>query len=1004
MSRNIKRWGIPLISLAVLAAAGLYVFRWQSLRDFEQRCIKATDPVEREKIALAAVQFLINKGVPDSITQQINRSLDKENGAIDLAKDFFSDTSRVLNDSLFALYEMRMKDFLPLISQLRRSDSPDVVQQHFEKARSVSREIDKWSGFSYWTPLLNFLSKANDNDWRRWYSARVAADMSRSAMTTGKAGLAQFYAIAGLRSVSHLPDPRLELDLFLRLQNPLAEGRAAYGLALTFGKWITRKCMETRHYLRAAGMDFNLANQMIRTGRYDEAIERLQAVQNLSERWWWLRGMEHYRSNALERLAVAMFKIGEYQSTLDYLELFGKYAQNSREKALYYLGRGEVFEELGNYQIAEQEFLKSITAAKDIDPDNTWYAYLALGNLFLKYNLPEKSLHYLEQGKEYGDEKSIVNDERLSNFLFLLAQAYMQKSEWELSKAALAEADKLSQQVDSPRLQVNQLQAAATLYTNLKEYKKAATRLEQARLMCRSERLLLEELGVILKQTELALQTPPDSVDHAYPVEELSNVIDRLKENEEKPQLIRALALMIDAAYKAGETAEAERQAHLLLEQTEVLSKLYDQEERLVFFQHGIYKDIKTAIQLDIKLRKIETAYQKLDYIKGRALRKRLIGSSADRLSISNLRESLRADEAVVDYMLASDTLYVFIISRSKFQFLPIATNKSKLRSQVEEYVHLLKDNSIFQEEFEAENQQKRFTQLIALSNAIYNNLFFPIDRQLQSTNRLYIVPDEFLHALPFGTLATKTGEALRFLIEDKAIITLPGAWMLNTQPSEQGSQANDELFASIDLDLLGADNIVEHANTLFGEKAHVYTKWENETAFEDALVKGYYTYLFFAHAEANWNEPRTSYIEIPLGTPHRRERFSYQSIDTINWSKAGLVILAGCETVGSRIYLGAGHSGLQGAFLANGAKQVLATYWRVQAAHVADQIPYFLIAWHQNGDAMSALQDMQKKAITQLRNNLYYKYPYPQLWGAYILTGVKPASNKRANSFAKAN
>jgi CHAT domain-containing protein len=147
---------------------------------------------------------------------------------------------------------------------------------------------------------------------------------------------------------------------------------------------------------------------------------------------------------------------------------------------------------------------------------------------------------------------------------------------------------------------------------------------------------------------------------------------------------------------------------------------------------------------------------------------------------------------------------------------------------------------------------------------------------------------------------------------------------------------------------------------------------------------------LFYAHAEANWDEPRESYIEFSANSPGHQDRLSYQDVDSLDWRKAALVILAGCETSGNRIYLGAGLTGLQRAFLAAGASQVLATYWKVDAMQVADQIPRFLEAWRQHHDALRALQAMQKMAIKELRNDPFFKYPHPQLWGAYNLTGAK--------------
>jgi CHAT domain-containing protein len=423
----------------------------------------------------------------------------------------------------------------------------------------------------------------------------------------------------------------------------------------------------------------------------------------------------------------------------------------------------------------------------------------------------------------------------------------------------------------------------------------------------------------------------------------------------------------------------------------EALSRQYDKEERLIFFQHGIYKDVKSAIQLHIMLGHIDSAFMKVSYVKGRALRGRLAGPKTEYLDIASMQKSLQSNEAIIDYMVTADTLYAFVLTRSKLQLFRVHESKLKLQASVDEYLRYLTDDSPFQVENDEKHFRKLFLRGIKLSNRLYNKLFQKMAHQLLKMDRLFIIPDEFLYALPFNTLALHDGADTRFLIEDKAIMVLPSAWTLVTQPEKKEAKKEEfDLLASIVPDMHGAQKIAKHISTLFGKRAHIHTKWEGKNSFTTHLAKGYETYLFFAHAEANWDEPRESFIEFPLSTSHLTGQLSYQDIDSLGWRKAALVILAGCETSGSRIYLGAGLAGLQSAFLAAGARQVMATYWKVDAAQVADQISLFLKEWIGHSDAMLALQAMQKTSILQMKRDPYFKYPHPHLWGAYNLTGIK--------------
>lgn len=998
MNRKTKIAGGSLILLVTGLIASREFLTQPSLQELEQRCAQTADAAKREAIAMKAVKLLLRQDVPDTLAQYVQKQVDEETIS-SLQDEFFADTCQALNDSLAALFEAQLADFFPTIFQLRKSTNSKLADDRLRMAEVISQKVDLWMKCNYWTPLLRFLAEADSATWGRWRAAAICAGLSRKAYYAPKYELAKLYAIHGLVSLAHIPDRRLQLDLQLRLQNAIAEGDAIFSLSLALGERITKACLEARHYLRAACMDISLANQMIRTGRNDAAIEKLNNVRNLAERWRWCRDMKYYRLNVLERLAVTMHKIGEYQTMLHYLDLFGKSATSPREKALYHIGQGEAAEALGDYQNAEREYLQAVEIAKENDPANAWYAYLHLAKLFLNYELPDKSLNYLDKAISYGRQQDILSNEKSSAFLFLLAQTQIQNQALAQSQETLQEAERLSYLVDSPRLSVENLMTAAEQYITLGKLDQAASRLTQAREICRKNDFFIQEIETILMQSELSLRTAGGASRFEYPANELSNVIGRLSKINEKPLLIRALALIIDAAYRAGRVEDARLHAQLLLEQTEALSQRYDEEERLIFFQHGIYKDIKSAIQLDLKLGNDESAFLKLNYIKGRALRRRLAGSANSTLDIASLKTSLQNDEALIDYMISDDTLYAFVLTRSDLRIFPMAAGRSTLQTKVNDYLRALKDDEAFDADYDDEKQKEQFLTIVDLSNDLYHRLIGKIAEPLRDINRIYIVPDEFLHTVPFSTLATEGRKSPRFLVQDKAIMMLPGAWLLADSSGKREMMTDSKLLASIAPDMFGADKIVERLADLFGENVNIHTKWEDAHAFRTSLAGDYPLYLFYAHGEADWENPRKSYIQFPLDKAPRTDRLFYQDVDMLDWRKAKLIILAGCETTGSRIYLGAGLSGLQCAFLAGGANQVLATYWKVDAAQVAEQIPRFLEVWKRDHDAMRALQQMQTEAIAQLKSDPYYKYPHPRLWGAYSLTGIKSESGGEDDS-----
>jgi CHAT domain-containing protein len=361
---------------------------------------------------------------------------------------------------------------------------------------------------------------------------------------------------------------------------------------------------------------------------------------------------------------------------------------------------------------------------------------------------------------------------------------------------------------------------------------------------------------------------------------------------------------------------------------------------------------------------------------------------------IANLQNQLRADEAIVDYMVTDDSLYAFALTRFDLRVFRSSVTRRVLQAAVDSYLHHLTADREKNRDYNEQILRQEFLQTVELSHNLYDQLLGGMAGFLERVNRIYIVPDEFLHALPFSTLAKQLSIDPQFLIATHAVMYLPATSLLTNQLKKAHNLGRPALLASIDPAMYGAQETRNHVAALLNENATIRTRWKDEASLLTELANGYEVCFFYAHAEAKWDNPQQSYIQYPLNESHSPGRLTYAQIDSVNFHKTVLVILAGCETTGSRIYRGAGLSGLQRSFLASGAKQVLATLWEVDAAQVASQMSEFLTAWYRSGDAMLALQTIQKNAIFKLRQDPYLKFPYPRFWGAYNLTGITSSSS----------
>lgn len=1004
-----------LLDGALIIAVILLALRHQpqSLSDYERLCRKTTAPKEKEEIALAAVDFLVRQHVPDSIAHQINQAVADENLRLPAGTlPFFLEMPTVMTDSLVGLYDDLLTEYLPKLYWRRRHLPDSVRSENFSMTGKIAAQIDSRLNYSYWAPLMDFLEKADTETWYKWRAAAKAAELSRNAYNQSQFERAKFFAISGFHRLVAIPDRRLYLDICIRLQNALAEGpESMFNIGFALAGWVTHESRSAGYFLRLVSSEYNCGNQLYQLGRYDEALERFKMVLQLTQQWRHFprRYMQWYSIEVMERLAAVLYKLGDYSEMLNYLERYGKSATTTRQKTLYHLDRGMAARLIGDLQAAEEELRTAITCGKgdekkNIDADllNAWYAYLELGDLYLEYHLPEKALFYFRNARAYATqtEEDFLTGEKLNDYWLHVAEAFVQSGKLDSAAAALEQAGR--QPVDSPWLQVKSFFCAAQVNDDLGQMREANALLGQALALCQNNGMTIYEIDAILRQVALSFKAPEESQSPKYSTADLEDLIARAQKSGARQQLVHSLALAVEAAIRAGRYEPARPYADRLLQETEALSRLYDQEQRQIFFQHSTYDKVKTAIALDLRLGKIDSAFVKLDYVKFRALRQRLAALQESRAAAANLayttlaglQQHLQPEEAIINYMVAEDTLYAFVLNSSRLRMFRSAMTRRELQKLVLKYLAELTPNDREQGNYDEQRREREFLTALQLSHELYTQIVKPMAEYLETFKCLYIVPDEFLYSLPFSTLALQDGPTTEFLINRKAIMYLPAASLFFTASEDTGVKGllPPRLLAAVDSAMHGAPKILAGLTELKNTKVTTRTRWENQAEIEAGLVGDYQIYFFYAHAEANWDDPWQSYIQFPLQPPQPYGKLTYAEVDSIDWRNAALVILAGCETTGNRIYNGAGLSGLQRSFFSAGAKQVLATFWKVDAGPVALQMSEFLQEWDRSGDAVLALQKMQQTAIVRLKNDPYINYPHPRYWGAYNLTGTKTA------------
>ncbi len=362
--------------------------------------------------------------------------------------------------------------------------------------------------------------------------------------------------------------------------------------------------------------------------------------------------------------------------------------------------------------------------------------------------------------------------------------------------------------------------------------------------------------------------------------------------------------------------------------------------------------------------------------------------------NMATIRRLLGPDEALLEYLVTDDSLMVFVATPARVTSTAVGITAGRLATRIR-----LTRELIVQSRHEPE------TRLVAL-DSLYAMLIAPVQRAglLGQAHRLLLVPHGVLTYLPFAALRNPvTG---RYLVQDFTLVVLPSAAALAALRSERSAAAPPSaapagVFAP-EVDRLPAAAIEAQAVRRALVSAEVFAGARaTKRAVRRALATTGIVHLA-THAEMNAYNPLFSHIALarePGAGTESDGRLDVHEILGLHIT-SDLVFLSGCETA-----LGAGaatdfapgedYATLARAFLYAGARNVVATLWRVEDRGAAELAGRFY--GHLSGrSAGEALALVQREVLAAGR----YRTPY--YWAGYVLSGEgrsARAQNARALS-----
>jgi CHAT domain-containing protein len=276
---------------------------------------------------------------------------------------------------------------------------------------------------------------------------------------------------------------------------------------------------------------------------------------------------------------------------------------------------------------------------------------------------------------------------------------------------------------------------------------------------------------------------------------------------------------------------------------------------------------------------------------------------------------------------------------------------------------------------------------LTANLSALYEDLITPIEAELTQIKVIAFIPNQLLFYLPMQALVKKgTGGEIRYLIEDKQIVYLTNADVMNVvqRPDEEKSHQGMVAFGNpTGADLPSAEAEVEAIAQFFPQTEVLMGVQATKAALsvEERLDKR--VVHFATHGTLNATQPSESYILLASGETPGQERLTEGEVLSLPFNKVDLVTLSACETAfGDKDPDGGEVTTLAEAFSSAGATSVLASLWSVDDESTKEFMIHF---YTQLAAGQSKAASLQNAQITLMKNP---KFSHPLYWAPFVLMG----------------
>jgi CHAT domain-containing protein len=621
--------------------------------------------------------------------------------------------------------------------------------------------------------------------------------------------------------------------------------------------------------------------------------------------------------------------------------------------------RGVALTSLGAVRPAAAAYKRAMTlfgAAGDVSQVGPLHMLLA-DNAELAGEFDEMWSRYLVAVRE-GELHS--EPERVTLILSTFCRAALRQGR---TRVAALLNDALLNRVAAPAMLPYRAQALVTrceLRARLKQMDSARADCDAARAMWMSIRDAAVR-GRLQADLELALAAVEPDADDS-----LNRAVDVSAERHDLYRLARVLLIRgrSNVAKSALRQAEAdfERSLVALEEQRQRLEAVAD---RIAYFEtsRAVAEEL---VRLLVREGRYHDALEIVERVRARALVDRLVAADrAGPLPLAHVLARIPRGEALVVYWCDTSETYVWVLRENEIRFRRESVSRRELADAGRRLVISLSPRSTAR------------TEDVDASGFLYEGLIGPIAGDLAGTHTITFVPDGVIASLPYAALRNQ--ETGRYIVHDFATTRASSATAFALRSPAARYESLLMVMNPTVPNLAPLDvNAEIRAATRVIPRSAVFTR---DAATETTLAEraGDYAVIHIAAhgADGQLGEPALALAADAI----RDGIWTSADSDSLSLQRGALVVLASCRS-GSGAQSAEGVMSLARAFMAAGARSVVAALWDAADADSGLLMPVF---YEGLASQRSVAQALRQAQLTALRNP---RFSHPRHWAAYQVEG----------------